>query len=102
MFKRETQLEGITEMDVQLIKIFGAVAGIGGLALGAFLLLYRDFMRKVLLPKMPVQEAYRLLRLFLIFVWSIAIVGIAAWVWVGTQKRPSPGRTSFQAQYPDT
>jgi hypothetical protein len=48
-------------MAVQILKTVGQVAGIGGLALGVFLLLFRDIIRKNIFPKLPPVEAYRLL-----------------------------------------
>jgi hypothetical protein len=68
-------------MDTGILKIAGQVAGIGGLALGVFLLLFREIIRKNIFPKLPPAEAYRLLRLITVAVWSVAIVGIAAWVY---------------------
>jgi hypothetical protein len=68
-------------MDADVLKIVGQVAGIGGLALGVFLLLFRDIIRKNIFPKLPSAEAYRLLRLIIGAVWSVAIVGIAAWIY---------------------
>jgi hypothetical protein len=62
-------------MDADVLKIVGQVAGIGGLALGVFLLLFRDIIRKNIFPKLPPAEAYRLLRLITLAVWSLAIVG---------------------------
>jgi hypothetical protein len=70
-------------MDAEVLSVVGQVAGIGGLALGVFLLLFREIIRKKIFPKLPPAEAYRLLRLITIAVWSVAIVGIAAWVYVG-------------------
>lgn len=67
-------------MDADSIKALGAVAGIGGLALGVFLVLFRDFLAKLLLPQLGKTQAYRLLRLFLFLVWSIAVLGVAAYV----------------------
>src|SRR3954447_2453282 len=73
-------------MDAQVLKTVGQVAGIGGLALGVFLLLYRDIIRKNIFPKLPAAEAYRLLRLITGAVWSVAVVGILAWVYVETRS----------------
>ena len=70
-------------MDTELLKVVGQVAGIGGLALGVFLLLFREVIRKRIFPMLPPAQAYRLLRLIIVAVWSVAIVGIAAWVYVG-------------------
>src|SRR3954452_11426105 len=69
-------------MDAQVLRTVGQVAGIGGLALGVFLLLFRDIIRKNIFPKLPPAEAYRLLRLITGAVWSVALAGIAAWVYV--------------------
>lgn len=69
-------------MDIEVIKVVGQTAGIGGLALGVFLLLFRDLIRRNIFPMLPPDKAYRLLRLITGAVWSVAIVGIAAWVYV--------------------
>ena len=70
-------------MDAALLKAVGQVAGIGGLALGVFLLLFREIIRKKIFPRLPPAEAYKLLRLIIVAVWSVAIVGIAAWIYSG-------------------
>jgi hypothetical protein len=69
-------------MEADILKTVGQIAGIGGLALGVFLLLFRDIIRKNIFPKLPAPEAYRLLRLITLAAWSIAVVGIGAWVLV--------------------
>lgn len=83
-------------MDADVLKIVGQVAGIGGLALGVFLLLCRDIIRKNIFPKLPLAEAYRLLRLITVAVWSVALVGIAAWVYTSQNRQPSHGETVIQ------
>ncbi len=76
--------------EVSILKTVGQVAGIGGLALGVLLLLFRDFIRKAIFPTLAQAQAYRLLRLFLLLVWAIALVGVAAWVWVETRPKLPP------------
>jgi hypothetical protein len=71
-------------MDASVLKVVGQIAGIGGLSLGVFLLLFREVIRLKIFPRLPAQEAYRLLRLITGAVWSVAIIGILAWVYVGT------------------
>ena len=68
-------------MDTELIKTVGQVAGIGGIALGVFLLLFRDLIRKQIFPTLAKREGYRLLRLIAVLIWSVALAGIGAWVW---------------------
>lgn len=76
-------------MDAGVLHAVGQVAGIGGLALGVFLLLFRDIIRKNIFPRLPPAEAYRLLRLITGAVWSVAIIGIVAWVYVSpSNSRP--------------
>lgn len=70
-------------MDTELLKAVGQIAGIGGVALGVFLLLFREVIRKKIFPMLPPAQAYQLLRMIIVAVWSVAIVGIAAWVYVG-------------------
>ena len=62
------------------LKIVGQVAGIGGLALGVLMLIFRDVIRKNIFPTLSKEHAYRVLRLIVFLVWSVALVGIGAWV----------------------
>jgi multisubunit Na+/H+ antiporter MnhB subunit len=72
-------------MDADLLRIVGQIAGIGGIALGVLLLVFRDIIRKRIFPQLARQQAYRLLRLMVVLVWSVAVLGIGAWVWTGSQ-----------------
>lgn len=76
----------------------GKIAGLGGLSLGVLLLLYRPFIKKATFPDPP-ELGYRLLRLFLILTFSIAAIGIGAWVYLSvTHAEPAPGHlTSWDA-----
>src|SRR5712691_11416254 len=67
-------------MEAEILKVVGQIAGIGGLALGVLLIVFRDIVRKKIFPKLPQAEAYRLLRLITIAVWSVAVIGIFAWI----------------------
>jgi hypothetical protein len=80
-------VEGAVEADV--LKTVGQIAGIGGLALGVLLIVFRDIVRKKIFPMLPPAEAYRLLRLITVAVWSVAIVGIIAWVYIAHASTPN-------------
>lgn len=67
-------------MDAELLKTLGQIAGIGGLALGIFLILFRELIRKTIFPKLKKDDAYRLLRLIAILICTVALAGIAAWI----------------------
>ena len=74
-------------MDAEVLKVVAEAAGIGGLALGVFLILFREIIRKKIFPRLPAEHAYRLLRLLSILIFLIAGLGIVAWVWVETHPR---------------
>ncbi len=67
-------------MEDRIIEVVAKVAGIGGIALGTLLLLFREFIRKNIFPNLTRGQAYNLLRLFLFLTWTAAIFGIAAWI----------------------
>ncbi|RJX30387.1 MAG: hypothetical protein C4531_08970 [Desulfurivibrio sp.] len=79
-------------MDIELLKTVGQVAGIGGIALGVFLLLFRDIINKNFFTQLTKTQSYNLFKLISILVWSIALAGIIAWVWTSV----SPGKTTSQ------
>jgi|SRR5215470_6374273 len=68
-------------MDTDLLKTLGQILGIGGLALGVFFLLFRELIRKSIFPMLKKDDAYKLLRLISVLVWSVAVIGVAAWIW---------------------
>lgn len=78
-------------MDVaSTLKTVGQVAGIGGIALGVLLLVFRDVVRKNIFPGLAQVQAYRLIRLIVFLTFSIALAGIAAWVHVQRQPSATP------------
>lgn len=76
-------------MDTEILKLVAQIAGIGGIAFGVFLLLFRDIIRKRIFPRLDRERGYRLLRLISLLTWSIALAGIGAWVWVETVRSAS-------------
>ena len=81
-------------MDVGIVKVPAQVFGIGGAALGVFLILYRDIIQKKIFPGLTRQQAYRLLTLIVVLVWSVALAGIVAWVWGTGHGRDGPAVTA--------
>lgn len=66
-------------MDAQVLKVVGAVAGIGGIALALFFWLFRDIVRKNIFPRLTTDQAYRTIRLLMILATVVALAGIASW-----------------------
>lgn len=83
----------LANMDVELLKTVGQVAGIGGLALGVFLLLFRDIIRKRIFPQLTRTQAFRLLLILSVLIWSVALAGIGAWVWTETRVSKASGNS---------
>ena len=90
-------------MTADVLKVVGQVAGIGGIALGVFLLLFRDVVRKKIFPMLTREQGYRLLRLVLVLVWSVAILGVATWGYVATRPDPAftPGHLDVTGVFVD-
>ena len=78
-------------MQTDLIRVMGQIAGIGGLAIGVLLLVFRDVIRKEIFPSLTREHAYRIIRLIIILTFLMALAGIAAWVWVQTRPSLAPG-----------
>src|SRR5713101_5221536 len=86
-------------MDAGLLKTLGEVLGIGGIALGIFFLLFREVIRKSIFPTLKKDDAYMLLRLITVLIWSVAVIGIAAWIW-GERKATAQSVTTAGPQSP--
>src|ERR1700677_1018778 len=84
-------------MDNALIETFAKAAAIGGLALGVFLLICQNIIRKNIFPKLASQNAYRLIRLMLVLTFLISAFGIGAWIYVSTETA-SPGGAVDETQ----
>ncbi|MCP4349387.1 MAG: hypothetical protein GY795_28235 [Desulfobacterales bacterium] len=90
------------KIDVQIIKVVGQIAGIGGISLGIFLLLFKEIIKKNIFPKFKNEKlSYNLLRLIIISVWSIAVVGIGSWVYSSNKLVPMQENRSNGQNNPD-
>ena len=80
---------------IDLISII-RIAGIGGLAIGVFLLLFREVIRTNIFPKLTKSQAYRLLLIIVILIWSVAIIGIIASVYLSkSDSREDPKKKTI-------
>jgi hypothetical protein len=85
-------------MEAGFLKTAGQIAGIGGLAIGTLLILFRDVIRKNVFPTLSKNHAYSLLRLILILTWSVAVLGVVAWYFSATASSPiSKSRSANEA-----
>lgn len=85
-------------MDTETLKVIAQVAGIGGIALGVFLVLFKEIIRKNIFPQLSKVHSFQLLRLIALLVWTVALAGIAAWVWVETRPQDSSEAAVMEPQ----
>jgi len=80
-----------------MLKTFGQIAGIGGLALGVMLLVFRSVIAKNIFPRLDKQDAYRLLRLIIVLAWSVGVLGIVVYA-VEKLKEKDPKQVAAEFQ----
>ena len=73
--------------DENVLRIVGSIAGIGGLALGVFLLIFRNLIQKIEFPRLTREQGFKLMRLFSFFTWTVAIIGMALWAYAAIPIR---------------
>ena len=72
----------MVQIDTEMFKVIGQVAGIGGLSLGIFLILFREVIRKNIFPTLTKSHAYSIIKLMVILIWSLALVGVLGWIFL--------------------
>ena len=77
-------------MVIPILKVVGTIAGIGGIAVGVLLIIFRDIIRKNIFPNLTKIQAYKLLRLIVILCFIVAILGITCWTFVTIKGKPPP------------
>ena len=66
---------------MEILQKLGTIAGIAGIGLGVFVILFREVIRKSIFPNLTKVQGYKLLRLILVLTWTIAILGILGWLY---------------------
>ncbi len=61
---------------MDFIKEWGLIAGVAGLGLGVFLVLFREVIRKKIFPTLTKKQGFQILLTFMILVWSIALFSL--------------------------
>ncbi len=78
-------------MESTLLESLGQIAGIGGIALGVFLLLFRKLLETIAVPGLTKAHWFKVIITFMVLVWSVAILGIAAWGYSYYLESGKPG-----------
>ena len=62
---------------MDFIKEWGKIAGIAGISLGVFVVLFREVIRKNIFPTLDENSAFIIILLFMVFIWSLSIFSIS-------------------------
>lgn len=73
-------------MTIDILQTLGQIAGIGGISLGVFLILFRDVIRKKIFPTLTKKQAFSLIRLFMILCFLLALAGLGTWVYIESSQ----------------
>ncbi|HVZ47008.1 MAG TPA: hypothetical protein VHA82_24585 [Ramlibacter sp.] len=63
-----------------IVRDWGKVAGVAGMGMTVFLLIIRQIVQKLDLPRFPVRQATYILTLVIVLTFGIAVIGIGAWL----------------------
>lgn len=82
-------------MESKILSSLGRIAGVGGIALGAFLLIFQGVLQKQFLPQAGLgsAQAFAVILSLMILTFGIAGIGVMAWLLGRTvgPKTPVPG-----------
>jgi len=69
-------------MESKMLSSLGKIAGLGGIALGIFLLVFQGVLQKQLLPQAGLrsEEAFAVILSLMILTFGIAAIGVVAWL----------------------
>jgi hypothetical protein len=79
-------------MDLKIVEEAGKIAGLGGLALAVFLLLFMAVIKNTrLFSRMTADQTFKIVRQFLYLTFVIAALGLGAWVYARAADAKPPG-----------
>ena len=80
-------------MDNSLLEMLARIAGIGGVAVGVLLLLFREVLRRTVFSKLSPDHSFQLLRLVVVLTGLVAIGGLTAWAVMARRDGGGGGET---------
>jgi len=73
---------------MEFIKEWGIIAGIAGIALGVFMVIFKEIIRKNIFPVLTKKQSYTILIVIILLVWALAILSIILY-YTGGSEDPS-------------
>lgn len=81
-------------MDLNSLETLGQVAGVAGIAIGAFLFVARDLIAKNIFPTLTKAHSTKVILALAFMAWSVALAGLGAWAYVEVNKNGNEKSTA--------
>jgi len=77
-------------MQIKLLTQLGKIAGLAGISLGVFLLLFENILKQKILPQagLGAEQATHIILALVILIFGIAVVGMIVWLVSGRSDHP--------------
>ena len=86
-------------MNIEALENLGKIAGIAGISIGALVLIFGSVIRKNIFPGLTKEQGYTVIRMMIIGACVLALVGIAAWIYVDVQKNQRDNEAILVSKY---
>lgn len=77
----------------------GRIAGIAGISIGALVLIFGSVIRKNIFPGLTKEQAYKVIRMILVFAGVLAFAGLGAWVYLDVAKNARAREGKLATRY---
>lgn len=81
-------------MNYEWLKLAGAVAGIGGVAIACVAYIFREIIRKEIFPQLKPKQAYALLNRIITLIFIVGLLGVLAYLIVSLRNDGIPRETT--------
>ena len=86
-------------MDIQALESLGKIAGIAGISIGALVLIFNSVIRKKIFPGLTKEQGYTVIRMIIIAASLMAVLGLAAWIYVDIEKNKRDNEAILVSKY---
>lgn len=86
-------------MNIEALESLGKIAGIAGISIGALVLIFGSVIRKNIFPGLTKEQGYAIIRMMIIGAGVLAVLGIAAWIYVDVKKNERDKEAILVSKY---
>lgn len=86
-------------MNIEALENLGKIAGIAGISIGALVLIFNGVIRKNIFPGLTKEQGYTVIRMMIIAASLMAVLGLAAWIYVDMQKNKRDNEAILVSKY---